>query len=557
MSIKKDGVLDGAVAGGGAGGLASVEDPEGGAAAQGETRRANSESAASAESAEVTRSAGRGGLAVAFAKVYFILQGLVQQVILPRVLGLNGYGALSSVLSIASIAYNPVTSTSIQGVSRAVAQAAPGTEAATIRRVLSAHTGLALLLGLGFYFAAPFVGNSVGAPHVIDALKILSAVMFLYGVYTPLVGVLNGQKKFLHQAGLDILAATLRTGGLIVGALWFTKRFDRGVEGASVGFVCSATLVLLTALSIVGIGKAGPLGIPLRRHVLYILPLLLGQAVLNLLLQADLTLLRSFAADSAVQAQLPLRAADPLVGAYRATQLFSFLPYQLLIAVTFILFPLLAKAHRDGDRAAVARYVATGVRLALLIAGLMVSVTSGLAGPLLRLVFPPEVATLGTRSMQLSTLGFGVFAILGILTTVLNSLGRERASAAIVASAFALVVALCFLRVRGGPFGEELLFRTAVATSTGLSLATLVAAVLVKRSAGAVVAPLSLGRVLVAMTVAITLARLLPPPGKVMTLVYGSIVAVAYVGVLLLSRELGREDRETLLAVIRRRRPGA
>jgi stage V sporulation protein B len=71
----------------------------------------------------VTRTAGRGGLAVAFAKVYFILQGLVQQVILPRVLGLDGYGALASALSIAGIAYNPVTSTSIQGVSRAVAQA--------------------------------------------------------------------------------------------------------------------------------------------------------------------------------------------------------------------------------------------------------------------------------------------------------------------------------------------------------------------------------------------------------------------------------------------------
>ena len=76
---------------------------------------------ASAAPDDSARTAGRGGLAITFAKVYFILQGLVQQVLLPRVLGLDGYGALSSVLGAASIAYNPIVTTSIQGVSRAVA----------------------------------------------------------------------------------------------------------------------------------------------------------------------------------------------------------------------------------------------------------------------------------------------------------------------------------------------------------------------------------------------------------------------------------------------------
>ena len=45
------------------------------------------------------KTAGRGGLAVAGAKVYFILAGLAQQVALKAVLGLEGYGALSSALS--------------------------------------------------------------------------------------------------------------------------------------------------------------------------------------------------------------------------------------------------------------------------------------------------------------------------------------------------------------------------------------------------------------------------------------------------------------------------
>ncbi|HTA89702.1 MAG TPA: hypothetical protein VK745_09015, partial [Polyangiaceae bacterium] len=64
-----------------------------------------------ATGADTARAAGRGGLAVAFAKIYFIVVGLVQQIALPRLLGLDGYGALASVLSIAGITYNPVTTT--------------------------------------------------------------------------------------------------------------------------------------------------------------------------------------------------------------------------------------------------------------------------------------------------------------------------------------------------------------------------------------------------------------------------------------------------------------
>src|SRR4249920_2300767 len=103
-----------------------------------------------AESAAV----GRGGLAITFAKAYFILQGLVQQVLLPRVLGLDGYGALSSVLSAASITYNPITTMSIQAMSRTVVQAPPAELHATVRRVLRWHALFGLLLAALFAVAA-------------------------------------------------------------------------------------------------------------------------------------------------------------------------------------------------------------------------------------------------------------------------------------------------------------------------------------------------------------------------------------------------------------------
>ena len=68
-----------------------------------------------ADRAEVTRKAGRGGLFVAFAKVYFMMIGLVQQILLARVLGLGAFGAYSTVATAGSITYNPIVTTSIHG----------------------------------------------------------------------------------------------------------------------------------------------------------------------------------------------------------------------------------------------------------------------------------------------------------------------------------------------------------------------------------------------------------------------------------------------------------
>ncbi len=506
---------------------------------------------------EVTRKAGRGGLAVAFAKLYFMMQGLISQIALPRVLGMGGYGALASILSIGSIVYNPIIATSIQGVSRGVAQTPDAEQPAAIRKTLEIHASCTAPIAVGFFLLAPYIGRAIGAPHIILGLRIMSGVLFFYGMYAPFIGVLNGQKLFTRQAALDITASTLRTAAMITAAWFFMKRFSFGPEGAMIGFVGSSAVVFGVAVGIAGVGRKGPGGPTVAEHLKFIAPLYLGQLLLQFLLQADLTLLRTFAAGSAVAAGLSERAADPLVGAYRATQLFCFLPYQLLLSVTFILFPMLATAYRDGDRAAVKRYVRTGVRLAMVLAGAMVSVTSGLAGPLLKLVFPPQAADYGTRSMQLLTIGFGAFAIFGIMTAVLNSLKRERMSALITAIAFALVVLLCFLRVRGQPFGADLLWRTAMSTSAGLAIATVGVAIMVKRTAGGVAPLASLLRVVLAMAIAITVGRYLPYHGKVVTVAYALLVGVVYAAVLLITRELGRSDLDMVLTVVSRRRKPA
>lgn len=508
-------------------------------------------------SGENVRRAGRGGLAVAVAKIYFILVGFLQQIAFKFILGLDGYGALSTALSTASVTYNPITQASIQGVSREIASTSPEEQPFVFRRLLQLHLLLALFAGGGFFLLASPLASALGAPHIAPALRALSCILFLYGLYTPLVGALNGLRRFLSQAALDVVAATLRTVGLIGGAYFATRvaassSID-GPQGAAIGFVLAAALVLLAALFTTGIGRRGGNHPSFRSYFSFLVPLLFGQTLLNLLFQADGLLLRRFAAEAAERAGLGFQAADPFVGAYRAAQLFGFLPYQLLMSVTFILFPLLASARAEGDLARVREYVRSGLRLAVLLACLMTSVLFAVPEGLIALVIGQDAALLGAPALRVLSIGLGFLAILGVMTSALNSLGGERGSLGVTACALLLVVSLCFLFARGGELNAELLTRTAIATSLGLLLATLLAGGLLLRRTGGVVSTWTLIRSGFALAVSAGLGTHFARTGVVGTLVTALAVVVLHLLLLILTRELDQADFQKLGTVLRRK----
>src|SRR5262249_40881955 len=146
-------------------------------------------------------SAGRGGLAVLVAKVFFIVTGLVQQALLPRAIGRADYGALARVFAVSNVFNNVVVASSTQGVSRTVAAA--GTyEREALRAALRAHLAIAAIATGLLLVAAPLVAHFQSAPEVLAPLAAMAGVLAVYGVYAPLVGYINGRRMFAKQAGL-------------------------------------------------------------------------------------------------------------------------------------------------------------------------------------------------------------------------------------------------------------------------------------------------------------------------------------------------------------------
>lgn len=527
-------------------------------------------------SEDESKRAGRGGLALLAANLLFLMTGFVQQALLPRAIGRADYGAFSRVAAVSNIFNNVVVSSSIQGVSRITA-AAGDAERQALRVALRVHLGISALATALLVGAAPIVAHFQGAPEILTPLIVIAGVLAIYGVYAPLVGYLNGRRQFGKQAALNVVAALLRTGGM-VGIGWFFVKNGAaiaqslgtipGLLGAVIGAVLASVGIFLLALSwtgtgtALGAGKDAPSTVPTARaYVTVIAPVIIAQLFVNTLMQCDIFMLGRYASIGARAAEGaigpggalldPSTAANEWVAVYRACALFAFLPYQLLFSVTQVLFPMLAKAKQEEGDKRVAELVERGARIGAIVCGLMVSVIVAMPQPMIRLAYDADVAASGASTLRILVLGQGTFAMFGLVTTILVSLGKERTAMTLNALALTLLVLGCVGLVPYAEFGRAQLMATATAVVGALSVSLLVGVFTAKRTAGAFIPLLTALRVGVCVALAIFAGLYTPPFGKLATLAVAPLLAAAYVGLLVTMRELGKSDLAMIMAIVR------
>jgi O-antigen/teichoic acid export membrane protein len=386
----------------------------------------------SAETEATTDASLRHGSTRLFAaKIFFIGAGLVQQVLLPNTLGLAGYGLLSRVLAPMNVVNNVAVGASMQNASRSTAAGAP-----PLASILRVQIALALAVVAALLAAAPFVASFQNAPAVLVPLRLGAVLCGLYVVYATLVGVVNGRQAFAAQAGLDVTAATLRTAGLVVGGLVGARLLGSGPLGAVAGTVLAGAAMVALATALVKprglLSDSGDGSLAIVRSVAALAG---AQLVTNTLLQVDVVLLgRVFAVRGIASEE-----ADRAIGVYRACQLFSLLPYQLVASVSLTLFPLVAKVRAEGTAEDLRTLVRRGMRLGVLLATLLVCVVVALPGPLLRLTFGHEVAALGVAVLRPLAGAQALLVVGALASTVLVALGQTKRATLAGATGLAVI----------------------------------------------------------------------------------------------------------------------
>ncbi len=502
-------------------------------------------------------------MAVLGAKVFFLVVGFIQQPLIRLVVGLADFGALAQALVVANTVNNVLVSSGTQGVSRAVA-AAPGHEDEALRAALKVHVPVAFVVAGLMALAAPAYARFERASDVVAPLLVLAGVALLYGLYAPLIGYLNGRNRFGRQAALDVTFGTLRTVGLIGVGYAFVSRGLSGVLGTTFGWVAAAACIVPLAARSTGIGKAiapgaaRPKGVPgSRAYLLILLPIAGAQLCTNILTQIDMALLGRFlgvkAAALGANEDALRDSVKSWMAIYRECQTFAFLPYQLLFSITLVLFPMLARARAERDEVAVRSYVARGSRLAAIFCGLLVGVVVAMPESMLAFAYGADAAR-GADVLRIMALAQAAFAMLGIATTVLTSLGHERTAAVVTLGAVLAVAGACAVLVPGADFGHAQLVRSAEATAVALFAALVVAAVVVRTRTGAFVPVATMLRVTVALGACVCLGLVMPRVGRLVTPVVALLIGAAYTAVLVVTGEIGRADMAMVRGLARKRR---
>jgi stage V sporulation protein B len=510
--------------------------------------------------------AGRGGLYVLGAKVCFIGMGLVQQSVLPHLIGLAAYGSFARVMAISNVVNNVVVAASLQGMSRAVLRLGVDPWRAFRGRLLG-HGLLGLGIASALVAAAAPLAKFQHAEHVALPLAIAAAVTLLYAVYAPIVGAFNGTQRFRAQAAFDASSAVLRTGLVLGGGALGASLLGSGTLGAVIGTVVSA-IVMLGAAGIAARSLRPALGTapPTARYAQGIVTLAAAQLFTNLLMQADLTLLgRALGSVPAVAAREGAQAAatplpsshlaDEWVGVYRACQLFAFLPYQLIASVSQVLFPLVAAAQSEGDRERVRHLVRSGGRWGTLACCGFVAVIVGNAGGLLRLAFGSDVSDRGTSTLLVLGAAHGFFALYALTATVLASLGRERVSLSLTALAVVVLGTVFYGLLPRVAFGEAQLRAAASMTAVVMASLWMASASRVWHASGAFTPGASLVRAFLACGLASWAGTQLPGGPVALVPVKAALTFAIYGAALFALRELAPSDLAAVRAVWARRRP--
>jgi stage V sporulation protein B len=492
--------------------------------------------------------AGRGTLYVAVAKMYFIVAGFALETLLPRLLGKELYGAYGVVNPWVSNINNVIVTGTIYTVSRqttADPRLADAVKAAGLRMQLL----LALPIAALFAVLSPLWAWIEHDPSKTGLLALSAGIVGFYAIYTVFVGSANGTRQFHKQAGLDMTFSTLRVGGMLVAAA-----LGLGAWGVIEAWVGAAAAVLVVSIALVGFPRdlrAGTVGPMLR----YFAGMAVYLLVFNLIMSVDTFLLKRlvtewFHAHGALADAT--RLSDEQVGHYRVVQNLARLPYQLMIAVTFVVFPLVSRSTFEKDAEKTRSYVRTTMRYSLVFAALIGAVIAAQSAPLIDLLYSNDAsyAEQGGLALGILVLGNVAFAVFSIAGSILNGVGRTGDAIRVAALTLALLVAGLWIAVPHGAPGREVLAICAAATSVAMLIGAVASGAYLWRRFGAFLPPATVIRVGLAAAAAIGAGRVLVPRGKLMTLAEAAACAAVYLGVILLTRELGPAD----LAALRRRK---
>ncbi|MEE2789434.1 MAG: hypothetical protein VX589_19000 [Myxococcota bacterium] len=521
---------------------------------------------------DTARVVGRGLFVITGAKVWFMLGGAAITFGLPFIFdryhasGRALYGQYYDLNNILSIFSMVMVTGVMQSVSRFVAPT-PHAAKGIVQQALRVISVAGALLGGGLILLSPTIAITRGNPDLVHGYRAAGCIVFAYGIYTVMVGCLNGQKRFVTQALLDITFTTLKV-ALVLGM----AVVGLGVLGAFAGFAMAATIIAIVAIGFIYPKLNG--GSASGGYTRYALQVMMYAFVFNLIFKLDgvfvkpvvYSVLHSPELGSIISgldhlwpSRWPMWVEDVLqhqtdekMANYGMALALARLPWQGTIAVTFVMFPLMSAASFAENQTAATTYIRQTLRYSTVIIGLAVALLVALPESIFALL--PAGYESGARIILLLGPAYFFFSLFNLANTLLIASGRAAVALAIGTLTVALVSLAYWVYLPSASSAHAVLLRAAQVNLVMFAFGLALGLGALWRTYGP---PFPLGtaaRIGIAMSVVIIIGRISPSLAPIQ----GALAAIGLTGVFVLllvaTGEFDQTDRARLFALFGRRK---
>ena len=420
----------------------------------------NEPHAGEADSAQTARTTGRGFLVIMAAKVWFLVTAALTQLGLPIFFG---DAQLFGVFKIVTEAIGLINMVMITGTLQAVAKMVseqPARARALVGQALRLQCVIGLPIAILYALASPWIASDFfNDPGLTGLMQLSSGIILFYAFYAIFVGYLNGIKSFVRQAALDIGFQTIKTVailGLVFAGL--------GVAGAVGGFVAAAGVICVVSALLTWwmlrdrsgdisqasehVEDSGDRG----RMVRFLLLVMAYTFALNGLLRIDLFAIKSIASQPpeawAAWSDVFAATSDKFAGFYGAALNISRLPYQGVIAITFVIFPLISEATFAQDASRTRQYIEDTFRYCLLLIAIIALPLILSSESVIGAMYSADYQAAGEALAIMST-SIIFFALFFVAATVITGAGRPGIAALLMGGSLGVAALGNWLLVSG------------------------------------------------------------------------------------------------------------
>lgn len=364
-------------------------------------------------------------------KISFVAGSYAMHFFLGRYLSEGEYGVVGTIITIMNFEYIFFTDGVRQGMAKAISMDRYE-EKDLIRTGLLFQAGIVLLFFCGTYLGAPVIAGALGDQALTPYIRNLALLLPFTGVYSLMLGILNGHKAFRAEAGCGIIYPILKLS--VIPAVLFI--FQDAVLGTQMGFLLAAVVISLISVSRVGhirrSFKSSALRMPGGEYARTAFSYLLLFGASTFMMNLDTLILKRVSGDNEV------------VGYYTGVANFAKIPYYLLTAFYTVVLPVVTEKHMQGKREEAREKISDVMGLVLGFILPVVTIVSAASGHVLGLFYRPGYRR-GENALSLLVFAIAFLGMTLIFSMILSAADKKKLIGTVSVGMLVLQAALCVI----------------------------------------------------------------------------------------------------------------